>query len=58
MGRAMPRMVALGSIKTQTEQAKEDRALSSPPSQILLQLLPPGSCLVSVPSLISFDDDL
>ena len=59
MGSSLPGMATLGLIKkTQTEQVKKNRTVSSPSSQILHQLLPSGSCLAGVPILISFRDGL
>ena len=48
---ATPELVVLSSIGKQTEQAMGSKLVSSIPPWLLHQLLPPGSCSISVPVL-------
>lgn len=57
VGSAIPSLVVLGSIRTQDEQAKRSKPISSS-FQSPLQLLPPGSCAGWVPVLLAFKDEL
>jgi hypothetical protein len=45
VGGAIPRLVVLGSIRKQAEQAKRSKLVSSIPLLLLHQLLPPASCI-------------
>jgi hypothetical protein len=44
VGGVIPRLVALGSIRKQVEQAMETKPVSSTPPWALHQFLPQGSC--------------
>jgi hypothetical protein len=44
VGGAIPRLVVLGSIRKQAEQAVGSKPVSSTLPRPLHQLLPPGSC--------------
>jgi hypothetical protein len=57
VGGAIPRLVVLGSIRKYAEQAMRSKPVSSTPLWPLRWLLPPGSCPVSVPLLVSFSDE-
>jgi hypothetical protein len=41
---AIPKLVVLGSIRKQAEQAMRSKLVSSTPPWLLCQLLPPSSC--------------
>ena len=60
MGKGQPivggAILVLGSIRKQAEQAKRSKPVSSTPVWPLHHLLPPGSCTVWVPVLISFNE--
>ena len=54
VGGAIPRLVALGSIRKQGEQAMRTKSVGSTPSWPLHQFLPSGSCPVKfLPCFIS-----
>jgi hypothetical protein len=46
VGGAIPRLVVLGSIRKQAEQARGSKPVSNIPPWPLHQLLPPSSCPV------------
>ena len=58
VGGSIPRLVVLGCIRKQNEQARRTKPVSSTLSRSLYHLLPPGSYPALVPALTGFDDEL
>ena len=58
VGGTTPGQVVLGSIRKQAKEAMRGKSMSNNFSWPLYQILPPGSCLVGVPILASFNDGL
>ena len=58
VGGDTPRLVVLGSIRKQAEQAMGSKPVSSSPPWPQRQLLPAGSCPVGVCVLTSFRDEM